>query len=45
MRDFWGCFHTFMRDFLLCFQVRRVSIVLSSLSLFNNSGIPIYLLL
>ena len=45
MMDFWGYTYTFMRDFLLCYQVRRVSIVLSSLSLLNNSGIPIYLLL
>lgn len=32
MRDFYGYIYTFMRNFLLCFQVRRVSIVLSSLS-------------
>ena len=30
MRDFWGYIYTFMRDFLLCYQVKRVSTLLVS---------------
>ena len=37
MRDFWGYIYTFMRDFLLCYQVRRVS-----MSAFHCSIIQVF---